>query len=48
MKYETPIVTALSPAIHAIQGNIDVNKSAQSNGDSSSKEGHAAYADWED
>lgn len=48
MKYEAPTVTALTPAIHAIQGNIDVSKSTQNNGDSSSKEGHSAYADWED
>jgi hypothetical protein len=48
MKYETPEMTTLMPAINAIQGPIDTqSKDSTTTLDSSSKEHVAAYADWE-
>jgi hypothetical protein len=44
MKYETPEVTALTPAVNAIQGLKTIHP-----GDSpQNKDVTAAYADWED
>ena len=45
MKYETPELTALTPAINAIQGSV--NKAHQPITDSAN-ESLAAYQDWED
>ena len=45
MKYETPELTALTPAINAIQGMV--NKILNGTTDSD-YEGVAAYVDWED
>jgi hypothetical protein len=45
MKYETPELTALAPAINAIQGVV--SKILNSNTDAF-YEGVAAYVDWED
>jgi hypothetical protein len=47
MKYETPEMTALTPAIKAIQGGLDTNKGNTSGPDSFSKESMGAYTDWE-
>ena len=47
MKYETPELKALTPAINAIQSISDLNK-RNSGQDSVDQEGHPAYADWED
>jgi len=46
MQYETPKLTALTPAVNAIQ----TTKSAPPTNDGSSKHefGMAAYEDWED
>jgi hypothetical protein len=46
MKYETPELTALTPAVNAIQ----TTKAATPTDDSSSKHeiGMAAYEDWEE
>jgi hypothetical protein len=48
MKYDTPEVTALTPAINAIQGSSDLNKVAIEGPDSFDEEGSGAYADWEE
>jgi hypothetical protein len=48
MKYETPELTALTPAINAIQSTTD--KKATGPFDSTSREyneANGAYADWE-
>jgi hypothetical protein len=46
MKYETPEVTMLSPAINAIQ-HMGPNKVLEPIADSGLRESPAAYADWE-
>ena len=48
MKYETPKLTALTPAINAIQSDT-TPKPSHTPGDSSlpSNEGSGAYEDWE-
>jgi hypothetical protein len=43
MKYETPELTVLTPAINAIQG-----AKGRINGDSEALDTVAAYEDWED
>jgi hypothetical protein len=43
MKYETPEVTVLTPAINAIQGLKNVTDC-----DIQTQDGAAAYEDWED
>jgi hypothetical protein len=45
MEYETPELTALTPAINAIQGVI--HKKQADVGDTLDDEGKAAYEDWE-
>jgi len=45
MKYEAPELTALTPAINAIQ---TVNKGVPEQPDSPDREQIAAYVDWED
>jgi hypothetical protein len=47
MKYETPEMTALTPAIEAIQGGLDTSKGTTAGPDSISKESMGAYTDWE-
>jgi hypothetical protein len=48
MKYEKPEVTALAPAIDAIQGVSGANKRDINEEDLPTKEeSHPAYADWE-
>ena len=47
MKYETPQLTALTPAINAIQGN-NGSKPDTSKKDSLIHESVATYADWEE
>ena len=48
MKYETPELTALTPAINAIQTDVPSGmKSSVTTLDTDSKEDIAAYADWE-
>jgi len=44
MKYETPEVTVLTPAINAIQSNKSINTVTDSNLHENSD---AAYEDWE-
>jgi hypothetical protein len=44
MKYETPELTALTPAINAIQGP---NKGNSGNDNPGSKDSTSAYEDWE-
>jgi hypothetical protein len=46
MKYETPKLTALTPAINAIQGTKVIGTPADHLG-SEFTEVHGAYADWE-
>ena len=50
MKYETPELVSLTPAINAIQ-TIGSNKTRKVNvfdsPDSTLNDGHLAYADWE-
>ena len=43
MKYETPKLTALTPAIDAVQASKDT----QVTGELQYEEIHAAYVDWE-
>ena len=45
MKYETPEMTALMPAIDAIQDIV--TKPSQGNLDGKDNEATLAYADWE-
>ncbi len=45
MKYETPELTALTPAIDAIHGSI--NKNQQLGPDGPNNESGGAYQDWE-
>jgi hypothetical protein len=45
MKYETPELTALTPAIDAVQS---VGKGIEVVQDGPTLEASAAYADWED
>ena len=45
MKYETPELTALTPAINAIQG---IKSSNPPDGPPVNKDSTAAYEDWED
>jgi hypothetical protein len=47
MKYETPEMTVLTPAIKAIQGSLIIPKGPNSGPDSLMKESVAAYTDWE-
>lgn len=47
MKYETPQLTALMPAINAIQTS-DVNKLNSIRDSSHQPDADSAYADWED
>ena len=48
MKYETPELTALTPAINAIQGTGTTNKEhIYPFADSEDWESVGAYADWE-
>lgn len=49
MKYETPELTALTPAINAIQGTGPVSSKTGpiSASDSFENESVAAYLDWE-
>jgi hypothetical protein len=46
MKYETPEITALTPAINAIQGVTSKNDMLPIDGEFL-REGTAAYQDWE-
>jgi hypothetical protein len=46
MKYNTPELTALTPAINAIQGSGS-NKQHTPTEDSPEKENISAYQDWE-
>jgi len=46
MKYETPELTALTPAVNAIQTSNKPSQFAQDG--SSTNEPSSAYADWED
>jgi hypothetical protein len=46
MKYETPELTALTPAINAIQGTVNKGLPIGGDGDPSN-EGQPGYADWE-
>lgn len=49
MKYEAPEVTALTPAINAIQGDGPITSKVNSpTNDSPFLEAEAAYVDWED
>ena len=48
MKYETPELTALTPAITAVQSGGGSKPSTQNaDGSPTSKESATAYADWE-
>jgi hypothetical protein len=49
MKYETPEMTTLTPAINAIQGSTEQSKTPTGNVDAplDRKELIGAYADWE-
>jgi hypothetical protein len=48
MKYETPEIAVLTPAINAIQSDVPTgSKSNITNLDSDKMEHVAAYADWE-
>jgi len=47
MKYETPQLTALTPAINAIQGSGSV-KPDQSKKDNLIHEAVSTYADWDE
>jgi len=48
MKYKTPELTALMPAIEAVQSTTSLTKSAPTPPvDIFDHEGVAAYADWE-
>jgi hypothetical protein len=46
MKYKKPEVTALTPAINAIQGHVGA-KFAEPTRDNPLPEGIGAYEDWE-
>lgn len=51
MKYETPVLTALAPAINAIQSSPGTNKDCSCILDamtSTFNDCVSAYADWED
>jgi len=48
MKYETPELTALTPAIIAIQGNGTSKPITQTADNRSDHESVSAYADWEE
>ena len=48
MKYETPEITALTPAINAIQGPISSKIFPVSYLEGAENEGVGAYLDWED
>jgi hypothetical protein len=49
MKYQTPELTASTPAINAVQTTSDSMPKAITNTvDGSNLEGPSAYADWED
>lgn len=47
MKYETPEVTLLAPAIEAVQTS-QVNKGDQNKDSSGIHDATAAYSDWEE
>jgi hypothetical protein len=46
-KYETPRLTALTPAINAIQGTQGSKQDTNVSDTPGDKEGIGAYADWE-
>jgi len=47
MKYETPELTALTPAITAIQSTVGVKNNIFLNDSPDTNEHTSAYADWE-
>jgi len=47
MKYETPELTALTPAINAIQATGGKHSTHQDSFQGSSNDVNAGYADWE-
>ena len=47
MRYETPEVTPLAPAIKAVQTS-QVNKATQAKDSSGIHDATAAYSDWEE
>jgi hypothetical protein len=47
MKYETPKLTALAPAINAVQSTHNKNEEVVSDSPDLGKEAISAYMDWE-